>query len=241
MAKPPVVVESGALRPTSKIMPRNQLGVFARVPVAGEVKKRLTPPLSPDGACELYRAFLADLFERIHPVKADITLFAAGDPAAALSALAPRPWPVLAQSPGDLGARMAAALAHLLSEPNSRAVLIGSDSPDLPLAYLKRAFQRLKHRDVVIGPSMDGGYYLIGLRAPAPVLFEKVEWGSNRVLAQTMDIVRHEKLTVSLLPPWYDVDDLPSLELLRALCDARRLAGGVRLPHTERFLSRVIG
>jgi hypothetical protein len=115
-------------------------------------------------------------------------------------------------------------------------VLIGSDSPDLPLPYLKRAFQRLKHRDVVIGPALDGGYYLIGLRAPTPALFEGIEWGSKRVLSQTTKIIAHEKLSVSLLPPWYDVDDAQSLELLRALCAARKLGGGVRLPRTEQLL-----
>jgi glycosyltransferase A (GT-A) superfamily protein (DUF2064 family) len=115
-------------------------------------------------------------------------------------------------------------------------VLIGSDSPDLPLTFLKRAFQRLKHRDVVIGPAMDGGYYLIGLRAPTPALFEGIEWGSARVLSQTMAIIAREKLTVALLPPWYDVDDAQSLELLRALCAARKVGGGVRLPRTERWL-----
>ena len=219
-------------------MPRNQLGVFARVPVAGEVKTRLVPPLSPDGACELYRAFLADLFERLGPVKAKISVFAGGEPLAALSSLMPHPWPVVPQVAGNLGARMAAASAHLLARPGGRVVLIGSDSPDLPLPFLKRAFQRLKHRDVVIGPALDGGYYLIGLRAPTPALFEGIEWGSARVLSQTMEIVAREKLSIALLPPWYDVDDRESLEVLRALCAARKLGGGVRLPRTEQWLSR---
>lgn len=219
------------------MMPRNQLGVFARVPVAGRVKTRWTPPLSAGAACELYRAFLGDLFERIAPVRASISLFVAGEPAEELRSLMPRPWPVVAQSEGDLGTRMNAAFRHLLTAPGSRAVLLGSDSPDLPLSFIKRAFQRLKHHDVVIGPAMDGGYYLIGLRAPVPALFEGVEWGTPRVAAQTLRIIAREKLSTALLPPWYDVDDANSLEVLRALCAARRLAGGVRLPRTERALS----
>lgn len=220
-------------------MPRNQLGVFARVPIAGGVKSRLVPPLSPDSACELYRAFLADLFERLGPVKAKITVFAGGEPVSELASLFPKPWPVVSQVEGDLGARLTAASAHLLARPDGRAVLIGSDSPDLPLGYLKRAFQRLKHKDVVIGPAMDGGYYLIGLRAPTPALFEGIEWGSNRVLTRTMEIIQREKLSVYLLPPWYDVDDAQSLEILRALCAARKLGGGVRLQRTERCLSQL--
>jgi rSAM/selenodomain-associated transferase 1 len=220
------------------MMPGNKLGVFVRVPVAGEVKTRLVPPLSPDAACELYRAFLADLFDRLQSAKAAISVFVAGDPVEAMAPLLPRPWKVAPQPAGDLGARMTSAFTSLLGGPGGRAVLIGSDSPDLPLPFVKRAFQRLKHRDVVIGPAMDGGYYLIGLRAPAPELFQGIEWGSNRVLSQTMDIIQREKLTVSLLPLWYDVDDAQSLEVLRALCAARRLAGGVRLPHTEKALAR---
>ena len=218
------------------MMPRNKLGVFARVPVAGQVKTRMIPPLSPAAACELYRAFLADLFERLGQAKVSPTIFVAGEPAGDLLPLLPRPWPLVPQAEGDLGARMAAAFRHLLAEPGSRAVLVGSDSPDLPIPYLKRAFQRLKHRDVVIGPAMDGGYYLIGLRAPTPALFEAVAWGSDHVLAQTIEIVAREKLSVSMLPPWYDVDDAKSLELLRALCAARRMGGGVRLPRTERLI-----
>jgi hypothetical protein len=217
-------------------MPKNRLGIFARVPLVGQVKTRLIPALSAEEACELYRAFLGDLFERIQAAKVSPTVFFSGEPPEALSTLFPRPWPLVAQSGDDLGARMAAAFNHLLKSPGDRAVLIGSDSPDLPLPFLKRAFQRLKHRDVVLGPAMDGGYYLIGLRAPTPALFEGITWGSERVLPQSIEIIAREKLSLSLLPPWYDVDDVQSLELLRALSAARRLGGGVELPRTTRLL-----
>lgn len=218
-------------------MAGNKLGIFVRVPAVGTVKTRLWSALSPEAACDLYRAFLGDLFERLQHVKAAVTVFYGGDAPGELSSMLPRPWPLVAQSEGDLGVRMSAALRHLLSGPASRAVLIGSDSPDLPLPYLKRAFQRLKHSDVVIGPAMDGGYYLIGTRSAVPAIFEGVEWGSNRVLAQTIDAVAQQDLNASLLPPWYDVDDPQSLELLRALCAARRISGGVRLRRIEAWLS----
>jgi len=214
----------------------NQLGIFARVPSAGSVKTRLFPALSPEGASELYRAFLGDLFERLQPVKAAHTVFYGGEPADDVRSLMPKSWALVPQTAGDLGARITAAFEHLLGRPGARGVLIGSDSPDLPLAHVRRAFQKLKHRDVVIGPTVDGGYYLIGLRAPAPRLFEGIAWGGPTVLAQTIDATEHAGLTLSLLQPWYDVDDAQSLELLRALCRARRLGGGVRLPRTERLL-----
>jgi rSAM/selenodomain-associated transferase 1 len=217
-------------------MHRNRLGIFARVPAAGRVKTRWTPPLSAGEAAELYRAFLGDLFERLAQSKVLPTVFYHGEDPDALAALMPRPWPMVAQSGANLGARMAAAFQHLLAEPGDRAVIIGSDSPDLPLPFLRRAFQRLKHRDVVIGPASDGGYYLIGLRAPAPRLFQNVTWGESTVLAQTIENIARNGRSLSLLPVWHDVDDAQSLELLRALCAARRRSGGVRLPRTERLL-----
>jgi hypothetical protein len=214
----------------------HRLGIFARVPVVGTVKTRLVPALSPEAACELYRAFLGDLFERLQSVKAGHTVFCSGEPMGEVRGLMPKAWALVPQSSGDLGARMADAFRHLLDGPDVRAVLVGSDSPDLPLVQVRRAFQKLKHRDVVLGPAIDGGYYLIGLRAPAPGIFEGVAWGESTVLAQTMDAIERAGLTLSLLSPWYDVDDARSLELLRALCSARKNAGGVRLPRTERLL-----
>lgn len=216
---------------------RNQLGVMVRVPVTGIVKTRMVPALSPEQACQLYRAFLGDLFERLASTRVAPTLFYSGEPVSELAALLPRPWALVPQQGGDLGERMAAAFARLLGVPGRGAVLIGSDSPDLPLVHIRHAFRLLKHRDVVIGPATDGGYYLLGLRQPAPELFADIEWGADDVFERTVEAVRRQGLTMSLLPLWYDVDDARSLELLRSLCEARRLAGGVKLPRTERTLS----
>jgi rSAM/selenodomain-associated transferase 1 len=215
----------------------NHLGIFARAPVPGRVKTRLVPALSPDDACELYRAFLGDLFERLGPVKSHKTVFLDGEPAETVRATMPKSWGLVPQADGDLGARMASAFASLLDRPGRRAVLIGSDSPDIPLVHIRHAFQKLRHRDVVIGPAMDGGYYLIGMHAPAPGIFDGVRWGESSVLMQTVERIEKAGLTLSLLPPWYDVDDEASLSLLRALCAARRHGGGVRLPRTEQRLA----
>jgi hypothetical protein len=217
-------------------MHKNRLGIFVRSPVAGEVKTRLVPPLAPEAARELYVAMLRDLFDRIQQAKVLPTVFYSGERKADLESLVPPRWQVTAQRGEDLGARMAAAFEDLLAGGDTRAVLIGSDSPDLPLAHIRHAFQKLKHRDVVLGPAVDGGYYLIGLRTPAPRLFPGIPWGERTVLAETVERVAREKLTLALLPVWYDVDDPDSLELLRALCAARRTSGGLRLPHTERAL-----
>jgi len=215
-------------------MHKNKLGIFVREPLAGRVKTRLVPPLSPDTAHKLYLAFLQDLATRVRASRLRPTVFVAGDPAG-VAPLFPG-WPVVPQSGETLGGRLVAAFARLLETPGARAVIIGSDSPDLPVTHVKRAFRLLKHRDVVLGPAVDGGYYLIGLRAAAPALFEGIAWGTADVLGATVRAVRQAGLSLALTPPWYDVDDAASLSLLRTMCDARRAAGGERLTHSERVL-----
>ena len=210
-----------------------------RSPVAGEVKTRLVPPLDPASARDLYVAFLADLFPRVREAKFIPTIFYSGERTAELEAVVPSRWPLVPQAGADLGARLAAAFDHLLEPPGARAVVIGSDSPDLPVTHLARAFQKLKHRDVVLGPAVDGGYYLVGLRARAPSLFAGIPWGTRTVLADTVDAADREGLSLSLLPLWYDVDDADGLELLEGLCRARRASGATLLPETERLLGRL--
>ncbi len=164
------------------------------------------------------------------------TVFYSGERTAELESMVPPRWPLVPQAGADLGARLAAAFDHLLEPPAARAVVIGSDSPDLPVSHLARAFQKLKHRDVVLGPAADGGYYLVGLRAPAPSLFAGIPWGTRTVLADTVDAIARAGLSLSLLPLWYDVDDAGGLELLEGLCRARLAAGTPLLPRTERLL-----
>lgn len=216
-------------------MTTNKLGIFVRAPLAGAVKTRLVPPLTPEGARELYLAFLQDLTARLRGTRLRPTVFLSGGPPVDLGSLIPSGWPVLEQRGETLGDRLADAFATLLEAPGTRAVVIGSDSPDLPLGHVKRAFRLLKHRDVVLGPATDGGYYLVGLRVGAPALFRDIPWGTPAVFERTVDAVRAAGLSLALSPPWYDVDDAASLALLRALCRARRVAGGERLVHVERF------
>jgi rSAM/selenodomain-associated transferase 1 len=217
-------------------MNNNKLGIFVRAPVAGAVKTRLVPPLSAEAARTLYLAFLQDVTTRIQRSRLRPAVFLSGGPSAELAAILPGGWPVHAQAGESLGDRLAAAFAVLLATPGARAVIIGSDSPDLPLTHIKRAFRLLKHRDVVLGPAVDGGYYLIGLRTPAPSLLHDIPWGTSDVLEATVQAASHAGLSLALTPPWYDVDDAASLALLRSLCRARRLSGGERLVHTEQFL-----
>jgi rSAM/selenodomain-associated transferase 1 len=215
--------------------------MFVRVPAAGAVKSRLVPPFSPDGSAKLYLAFLQDLTARLLRTRLRPTIFVSGGTPADVAGLFPANWPALEQQGEALGERLAAAFEVLLQPPGSRAVVIGSDSPDLPLTHVKRAFRLLKHRDVVLGPAMDGGYYLLGLRANTPALFQDIPWGTAAVFARTVDAVRAAGLSLALTPPWYDVDDAASLDLLKSMCAARRVAGGERLVHVERTLEDIGG
>lgn len=217
-----------------------KLGIFVRVPVTGRVKTRLAPPLTPDEANQLYSAFLADLVPRLERLrKVETTVFYDGDDPGPLRALLPPRAHLVAQEGENLGERLAGAFDRLLVGERDAAVIVGSDSPDLPLPFVKRAFLKLKHRDVVLGPASDGGYYLIGLRRPQPGLFGSVSWGTTSVLDETLRQVEALGLACSLLPLWYDVDDAPSVALLRTMLFGRRLERRGHLPHTEAVLERL--
>ena len=221
---------------------RKRLGVFVKVPEPGRVKTRLTPPLSSEEACRLYTAFITDLFGRLSRIKKlSGTVFYHGDDPGKLTSLIPKSYTTIPQHGGNLGERLASAFDELLAGDGEIAVIIGSDSPDLPVQYIKRAFLKLKHKDVVLGPAADGGYYLVGLRKPPPAIFEDIEWGGPTVLSRTIERIQSQGLTLSLLPLWYDIDTPASLRLLRDLIRARKVEGSGRLMATEAVLDAISG
>jgi hypothetical protein len=117
-----------------------------------------------------------------------------------------------------LGERLDHLLSDALAGGAHRAVVMDSDSPTLPQAYLSEALARLELADVVLGPTRDGGYYLIGLKQPQPQLLRQVQMSTPHVLTDTLALAEASGLTVSLLPAWYDVD---------TITDLRQLAGEV--------------
>jgi len=225
--------------PASNTLNKKQLGIFVRTPVPGAVKTRLCPPLSPQGACRLYEAFLEDLSRRIEKLSSvAVTAFYDGDGERIEARHLPRRAQRIAQHGETLGERLRNAFDRLLTGGGS-AVIIGSDSPDLPVQYIRRAFQKLRRHDVVLGPASDGGYYLVGLSTPRPSLFENISWGSGAVYAQTLEAVAREGLRLSTLPLWYDVDGGPGLALLRTSVRARALSRRDRLVAVERALAAI--
>lgn len=218
------------------------IGLFAKPPVAGRVKTRLSPPLSPEAAAALYRAFLEDLAAMLEAGPDWDWLVYSTDPKAqetAWSPDVPRPQAWRRQEGPDLGARMQAALGEMLAESRPKAVLLGSDHPTVGRDRIRAALDALDRADVVLGPTTDGGYDLVGLSRPVPGLFDGVPWSSPRVLAATAERVRDMGLRLALLSPWYDVDTPADLAFLRSHLSALELAAPGACPRTRACLDRL--
>jgi len=191
--------------------------LFGRYPVPGRTKTRLIPFLGPAGAAELQRHMTETVFRAAK--------LAAGRTGAVLeicfeggSANAMRRWlgtgaAYCRQSRGDLGQRMEAAFRRAFQEGCSRALLFGTDIPGLSAPVLDLAMDRLRTRDVVLGPSPDGGYWLIGLKKHAR-LFSGTGWGSDRVLSQTLAAAKKLGLSTALLDPLTDIDTMEDVHNL---------------------------
>ena len=211
---------------------------MAKEPLAGQVKTRLCPPLSPDEASELYRCFLLDKIKQVRAVAGaqPVVAFAPEDCREIFRTLAPD-FSLLPQQGPDLGSRLAGILERLLASSRAGALAIDGDTPTLPTALLQQAVDALTDPgiDVVVGPTEDGGYYLIGLRAPRPELFVEMPWSTSAVLRETTTRAERRGLRLVQLPSWHDVDTPEDLDRLRA-----ELAGTDEsvAPHTRRFLQR---
>jgi rSAM/selenodomain-associated transferase 1 len=195
--------------------------LFAKEPIPGKVKTRLVPPLTPEGAAELYGSMLRDTIARINLLKGiDRYLFYDGESGALdyFTEAAPG-MTCLPQKGADLGERMAEALRQIFSFGHDLAVIIGSDSPDLPMEFISNSITMLSAGDceAVFGPTEDGGYYLVGMTRLHEELFIDIPWSSDRVMDDTLARAAKAGIRVSLLPAWHDVDsesDLDRPELL---------------------------
>lgn len=207
--------------------------LFTKAPRPGHVKTRLQPPLSPQAAADLYRAFVLDILSAAKALSG-VTLIVACHPSRSdpfFSRLADQFGVELIDQEGeDLGLRMRRALESAGRRGFFRTVLIGTDSPTLPMTFVREAFNRLNKHELVLGPSRDGGYYLIGCRDRVPPLFENMPWGSEAVLTRTLERVNELKLDCGLLPLWYDVDTPADLRWLAAHLDLLERGGEGPVP-----------
>jgi uncharacterized protein len=208
---------------------RPAVAVMAKAPGLGPVKSRLHAALTPERATELYRCFLLDRLDALAglPGVEPVVAFTPAEGREVLAALVPPGFRLIAQRGRDLGERLSNVLTGLLDEGHRGAIAVDSDSPTLPMSCVREAADRLEAgADLVLGPCEDGGYYLIGLRAPQRELFEGIPWSTERVLGLTLERARDHKLHTHLLPAWFDIDTEPDLRRLHAEMMAR--GGGPR-------------
>ncbi len=214
------------------------LGLFAKHPVAGLVKTRLAWATSPEWAARVAAAFLMDTVDRLARVQARRVLaFTPDDSEAYFAEIVRGRFELVPQGGGDLGRRMASFFSDQLANGAEHVLLVGTDSPTLPLVLVQQAFAELERADVVLGPATDGGYYLVGCARRLPPIFEGVAWSSPRTLADTIARLTDPGCRLALLPPWYDVDTADDWEMLRGHVVAMRRAGSdPGTPHTAALL-----
>jgi rSAM/selenodomain-associated transferase 1 len=217
------------------------LGLFGKHPTPGQVKTRLADEVGAEVAARLYAAFMDDLAFHFRLTGDNRVLgYWPADSATYFDQYAKLGYELWPQPNGDLGQKIISFFKYALREEGSRAVLVGTDSPTLPGEFVEQAFAMLEQVDCVLGPATDGGYYLIGLRRPVPSLFENIAWSSANVLAQTLQRAAVGGLSLNVLPPWYDVDDLQGLQVLAGHLRAMTLAGQTHpCPVTAQVLNQL--
>jgi uncharacterized protein len=189
---------------------KKALAVFAKAPLPGRVKTRLVPALTPEEGAELYRCMLLDTLARVRTLPVDTVIFYEGE-ADFFRDLVPG-GQLIPQQGIDLGERLQNAFEALSLLGYRDRAAIGTDAPDLPLAFIEEAFRFLESgSDAVFGPAEDGGYYLIALAGASGALFSDIPWSGPQVLATSRQRALESGFTTSLLPTWYDVDTFQDL------------------------------
>ena len=210
--------------------------VVAKQPAPGQTKTRLCPPLTPVQAAALYDRFLRDTLDTMRKVPdvQRVIGFLPEDAQGYFNQLAPD-MGLVCQRGVSLGERLDHLLTDALASGAQHAVVMDSDSPTLPVAYISQAFEQLADADVVLGPTRDGGYYLIGLKQPQSHLLRQVQMSTPHVLSDTLALADATGLTVALLPTWYDVDTITDLHHLDREIDGMSTNGNA--PATRRWLA----
>ena len=190
----------------------NQLGMFAKYWEPGRVKTRLAAAIGDQAASSLARRFVLTLLQRFADVgQRRVLAYTPAERRTEFESLAADGWLLAVRADGDLGLRMQDYFATAFRRGATRVVLIGSDSPNLPVDYVTDAFQQLERYPVVLGPADDGGYYLVGAAGSVPPIFAGIPWSSPQVWPQTVNRLREANCPCGVLPAWYDVDDLENL------------------------------
>jgi rSAM/selenodomain-associated transferase 1 len=227
------------------------LAVMTKAPRSGQVKTRLAPPLTPDEAAALNACFLRDTANALSAAvmrgkksgrnARGVAMYTPAGSEDAYSDLLPPYFDLVPQREGGFGERLFFAAEDLFKCGFDSACLIDSDSPTVPASSFAQAMELLSSPGdrVVLGPTGDGGYYLIGLKKPHRKLFERIDWSTERVFEQTISRAQEIGVETKLLPIGYDVDDSTTL---RQLCDdlLNENSPADMAPETRKFLKEII-
>lgn len=219
---------------------KDLLILFAKAPEPGRVKSRLVPFLSAEAAAQLQRAFFLDTLQLTDslPLRRAVACFPDADHPFFVRCGKERPLLLFNQEGTDLGERMKSAFEWGFSQGFEKVVLLGSDAPTLPPAFIKEAVDRLESSPLVFGPSVDGGYYLIGGRPPVPAVFDGIAWGTHTVLSATLEKITRRKVRGHLLPFWYDIDRPEDLAFLRGHLALLEAEGIVTAKETRQWMAQ---
>ncbi len=184
---------------------RDALIVFAKSPRSGNVKTRLEGHLPEEERISLYTSLLESTVEKLRAIP-DADTFISYSPPEESGYFSKFGLATFAQSEGDLGERMHKAMEGLFADGYARVVLVGVDIPGLSASIIRKAFELLSGVDVVFGPARDGGYYLVGLRAPKGEIFSNIEWSTDTTLRQSIRKAEAAGLSVAFVDTLSDID-----------------------------------
>lgn len=210
------------------------LVIMAKAPRPGAVKTRLAPSLPPAAATAFYCCLLHDTLELARSVNdVEVAVMCPEADVNELAQLVGKEVSVVAQEGEGLAAGLTSVFAHFSEEPQRRTIAFNSDTPHLPRSVLEAAFETLAAHDVVVGPTHDGGYYLVGAKASYPALFAADGLGTSSALERLLSRAQALELSVGFVDPFYDIDvadDLSRLaaELRTAPARAPRTAGWLK-------------
>lgn len=198
---------TGGMKASCPLHQQRCIIVFGRYPVPGRTKTRLIPLLGPVGAAELQRRLTETTLDTVSNSGLGKVWFChvGGAPGQLRRWLGPRNLQYKPQVYGDLGRGMEVALEEAFRSGHRRVLLVGTDVPGMNAGHLREAFDALAAHDVVLGPSKDGGYWLVGCREPVRI-FDGIPWGSDQVMGQTLAAARCQGLSTALLAPLNDID-----------------------------------
>jgi len=193
----------------------NAVILFARDPILGQVKTRLSSSFDDETILRLYTCFVEDSLGKIRQVdNADCFVgISPSNLSGFFNGIEDSDTRLFVQQGKDLGDKMRQAFVDRFSDGYKKVVIIGSDSPSLPVSYINQALT--SDKDLILGPSTDGGYYLIAMTSKVSEVFGGITWGTDQVLEETLNSVKKMGISLELLPVWYDVDLPEDLKFLK--------------------------